>query len=515
MPELRDYQLRSIQRCRESMIRGHKRVLLVCPTGSGKSATSLEIIRCTVEKGKRSIFLADRIQLVIQASNQANIWGVPHGILMAGHETDLTHLAQIGSKDTIYSRCFKRERFELPAQDLIVLDECHRGLNASTLATVNANPEAYVIGLTATPAGVNGKGLGDHFTDMVIGATYQELRDLGHLVPSMVYAPTIPDMSKVKKNADGDYIGVQAEAVMKDSKIIGDIWEHWNRLGRNRRTLVFASGVPHSIDLCAMFRARGITAEHADANTPDDERQEHLEAFKRGYIQVLCNYGLYDTGFDAPWCSCVIVARPTESLQLWRQMANRGGRPWDGLDENGNKIGEPKTDFLILDHGGNVYRHGYPDEDIPWTLNTGKRIEEIAAAWRASNGEREPIACSKCFAYRERGNICPKCGHKSQRKGKKVEHGEGTLGLVDRQAQEQKKTAQNIQKKWLGCLARMAYCGRTAAQARALMFKETNVWVSETVAVGPQPKEHEWGMPVASLYPGFIKRRASNADKFS
>lgn len=508
MPALRDYQQRAIQQCREAMLRGRKNVLLVLPTGAGKTPTALEIMRCTVEKGKRTLFLADRIQLVMQAHERATEWGVPHGLLIAGRDMDLTRSVQIGSKDTIYARCFKNSRFDLPRFDLIVLDEAHRGQNTSALATVNANPDAYLVGLTATPAGVSGKGLGDLYQDLIVGATYSELRGLGYLVPNVVFAPTLPDLSKVKKNADGDFVGVQAEKVMQDKKIIGDVWENWNRLASGRRTLVFGTGVAHSIELRDMFRAHGVSAEHIDGGTPDDERQEHFEAFKRGYIKVLTNYGVLDTGFDAPWCGAVVIVRPTESRVLWMQMANRGGRPWDGLDENGQRIGEQKTDCIVIDHGGNVYRHGYPDEDIPWTLDTGKKIEQVVNEWRTSQGERSPIACPKCHRYRERGHVCPFCGHQSQRKGRQVDFAAGDLGLVDRGAVDQKKAAEDLGKHWRKCLARMAYMGRSCAAARALMYKESKVWIDENSAVGPRPKEHEWQMLVGDLYPGFIRRKA-------
>lgn len=498
--ELREYQERAINLCRASHARGHKRIILVMPTGSGKTPTALSIVKSARDKGRRTLFLADRRQLVNQASQRATEWEVKHGILMDGYTPDLTHSLQIGSKDTIYARVFKSSRLELPRFDLIVVDEAHKMQNPSALANIEANPDAYVLGITATAAGVNGKGLGDTYSDLIIGATYKELHDGGFLVANEVFAPTLPDLSKCKTNADGDFVQVQAEKVMLDKKIVGDVWEHWKRLGQRRPTVVFATGVAHSIELRDMFRARGVAAEHIDGETPDQERDEYYDAFKAGYVNVLSNYGVLDTGWDAPWCSCAVIVRPTKSRVLWMQMCGRVGRPWPG-----------KLDSIIIDHGGNVYRHGYPDEDIPWTLDSGKKIEQVVTDWRTNGGERDPICCPKCHRYRERGNVCAYCGHRSQRRGKGIEHVDGELEHVDRTAKSVASDVEDLGKQWRKCLAIAAHRGSTCASARAHFYKLTKRWVDESLAVSPRPKDHEWKMIVGDLYPGFVRRKKVHA----
>lgn len=498
--QLRDYQQRAVDECRRRFAAGARSVVLQMPTGSGKTPTAIEVMRLAREKGKRALFLADRRELVNQASKRLAEWGLPHGVVMAGVEGNPGELIQVASKDTLWSRVFASGRQHLPALDLIVVDEAHRASNKSSLAAWDRYPTAKLLGITATPAGPNGKGLGAIYDDLVVGATYAELHQSGALLPSEVYAPSRPDFSRVRHGRDGDFLQIQAAEIMGEAKIIGDVLEHWKRIAAGRRTIVFAQSVEHSISLRAAFRQQGIPAEHVDADTPEDQRQEYFDAFRLGYITVLTNYGILDTGFDAPWCEVVQIVRATEQRTVWMQMAGRVSRPHPG-----------KTVGIVIDHGGNVYRHGYPDLDLPWSLDPERNIREIADEMRSRKdaAERDPVCCPKCFAYREGGRVCPKCGFEVARNAKHVEPQQGTLEFVRRgEKADGNKLGPNVAA-WRRILAQMAHRGSTVKAARALFFKQTGQWPDNSFT--PWPADHEWPMRVADLWPGFIRRKAKAA----
>ena len=517
---IRPYQQSTFEECQRLARLGFRRIVVVIPTGGGKTIVALLLKQAAAAKGSRTLFLADRRDLVNQASQRAREWGVDHGILMDGHETDLTKLVQIGSKDTIYSRCIQRGRYTMPSFSLIVVDEAHRGLNKSVVSIIDACGNPFTIGITATPAGPAGRGLGPKSPDefgyqrMVIGATYKQLHAEGYLVPSIVFAPTLADRGKIRKGIDGEFIQVEADAAMRKPKLVGDVVKKWIEWGEMRRTVVFAQSVDHSIDLVKKFNKAGFQFRHIDAHTPDHERTEIYDELWSGYIHGISNYGVLDTGWDCPPCSCCIVARVEGTRTGWMQKAGRVGRPWDGTNKDGRQIAEPKTNAILIDHGGNVWDHGYPDEDIPWDLNPSKKIDEIVTDWRASNEvQRDPIACPRCQRYREKGDTCPHCGFKVERRGKQSDWVDGDLGFVQRGIEAKLVESKDLQKiwgKWLGVMANK-HKGGTIKAAAYMFMKTTGRKITACEGVKPMPHDHEFEMNVSVVYPGFVRRKKSAA----
>ena len=242
---------------------------------------------------------------------------------------------------------------------------------------------------------------------MVCAIPTKELVRLGFLVPCRIFAPYRPDL-KGLKTTKSDYVLDQLQTRMDVAELVGDVVEHWKELAKDRQTIVFASGVQHSIHLKDEFIKHGIPASHVDGGTPLDERDDAFRMFLSGDVQVLCNCDVATEGTDLPIAACCVLARPTKSIVKYKQMIGRVMRPWPG-----------KVDALILDHAGCVYRHGFPDEDVPWTLDGNAKIQDAILKQRKKGERSEPIICKKCHcAYH--GMNCPNCGYAPPKRGRSV-----------------------------------------------------------------------------------------------
>jgi DNA repair protein RadD len=222
--------------------------------------------------------------------------------------------------------------------DIIVVDEAHHVRARTYMRILELYPNAIVIGLTATPVRGDGRGRGNVFEVPVECPSVAELIDAGYLVGTKVYAPSLPDLRGVRVERD-DYVEAQLAQRMDNAKLVGDAVEHWLRFAERRQTVVFATTVAHSLHIRDEFRRAGVLAEHIDGTTPTEERDAILARLAAGQVEVVCNAMVLTEGWDQPSVSCLVLARPTKSLGLYRQMVGRALRPAPG-----------KTDALILDH---------------------------------------------------------------------------------------------------------------------------------------------------------------------
>ena len=204
---------------------------------------------------------------------------------------------------------------------------------------------------------------------------------------------------------------------MNRPKLVGDIVETWLERAHLRRTVVFAVSVDHSRALRVEFLNAGVCAEHVDATTPQAERDAVFARFTSGKTQVLVNCQLATYGFDLPELSCVVLARPTQSLMLYLQMIGRGLRIADG-----------KANCLILDHAGNVHRHGFATDSRLWTLEGDRALVSNASQHkRAAVAEAKVRDCPECAAVFAESRACPSCGYCFEPAGKRVHTLDGEL----------------------------------------------------------------------------------------
>jgi superfamily II DNA or RNA helicase len=373
--ELRDYQIDTIERTRAVMRRGVRRVLVCAPTGSGKTVIGAEVLKGAVRKGKPSLFAAHRRELIDQCCAKLTEAGIlDYGVIMAGdRRVNRDALVQVGSIQTL-------TRSRLPPASLIMLDEAHRAASPSYVNLAANYPEAYIIGLTATPERMDGKGLDHMFDEMVVVKTVPELIADGFLIKPECYAAppeSLWQLTHVRIRA-GDYREDELQEAMDQPKLIGDLVDNWRRLAEGKLTVVFATGVEHAAHIAEEFQRAGIEAGCVTGSMSLAERASVIGDWKSGRLRVMVNCLILIEGFDYPELECCVMARPTKSESLFLQMSGRIMRPADG-----------KAGALLLDHAGNLAQHGLPSIERLWTLEGREKRKR----------ELNEIHCSCGFVY--------------------------------------------------------------------------------------------------------------------
>jgi DNA repair protein RadD len=424
-PLLRPYQLEAVERI-EQALGTAARPILVAPTGSGKTVILAELIRRAVDKFHRVLVIAHRREIVQQTREKLIAAGLQPGIIQAGLEKELRMQApvQVASIQTLHARAFRSNVMQKPAATLVIIDEAHHSRARTYQQLIDEYPDATVVGATATPCRGDGRGLGNIFKPMIETPQVAELIVGGYLVGTKLYAPIGEQEAKrlVKgvKTQTGDYVVSQLSARLNTAQLVGDICAHWHKYGENRATLVFACDVAHSVHIADEFNRSGVRAEHIDGNTPKDERDAILTRLKPGETKIVTNFGVLTEGFDCPDIGCIILARPTKQMGLYRQMIGRGLRPAPG-----------KTDVVVLDHTGAIWLHGRPEDHVEWTLDVDKRAENPVQAKRKRGEERKLAECSQCKVVMAAPPPCEHCGWMpAQRRGRDRDFLDGELGLV-------------------------------------------------------------------------------------
>lgn len=383
---LRAYQTASIEQVRVALRAGKRRVMLTIPTGGGKTFTSAFIILSALARGKRCMFVAHRKELIDQTVAAFVRLGVTDiGVIRAGDKRkNPAAMLQIASIQTL------ARRTQETSPDIIVIDEAHRAVAKSyTKHLYESHPNAIIIGLSATPIRSDGRPLGSHFDALVIGARYSELIASGAIVEPRVYStPILPDLSSVRTTA-GEFNLEDLEAAVNKGALIGNLLTEWQK-HPTQRTVAFAVSVRHSLAIVETFRQAGVSAEHLDGTTPETDRAAILARLASGETTLVSNVGVLCEGWDLPACKTLILARPTKSLGLYMQMGGRIFRPWEDATP------------IVLDHGGNVDRHGLPHVDREWSLDAKPK----------KPGEVPMKLCKRCYAYvRAASKSCQYCGH--------------------------------------------------------------------------------------------------------
>lgn len=379
---LRDYQNDIIRSVRTAYREGKKAPCIVLPCGGGKSVIIAEIARKTTAKGNRVLFIVHRKELCDQIKSTFTAWGVNMGLCTVG---------------MVHTVCRHLDRIPPPA--LIITDENHHSKAGSYMKIYKAFPDAYRIGVTATPVRLDGSGLIDVNDELIVGVDAKWLISNHYLAPYDYYAPSIVDLTEAR-TVRGEYETSSVEKIVIKRAVFGDVISYYRSLAEGRQAICYCVSVKHSTAMAEAFNDAGICARHIDGETPKPKRDKVIEMFRKGKIQILCNVDLISEGFDVPDCGCAILLRPTKSLTLYIQQSMRCMRY------------KPDKRAIIIDHVGNYARFGLPDAPREWTLRgKEKKVKE------QKKKEPEIIQCTECcrvFPAVVDGNrtvVCPFCGH--------------------------------------------------------------------------------------------------------
>lgn len=418
--ELRDYQKKLIDGCRNAMVGGQMRVVAYLPTGGGKTAVACGMIKNAVARGKKVAFVCNRNQLIRQTSRVFDEQGIPHGIIQGENTRDIWAQVLVCSIQTVAKR-------GLPGVDLLILDECHAC--PGTKAYHDVMRGKYVIGLTATPYQ---RGMGAHiapfagplFQSVVVGADMKDLIRSGNLVKADVWAPDVPDLSSVRIVA-GDYKEDQLSEAMNKPQLVGNVVEHWLHLANGKKTMAFTVDIAHSQSMCRQFIASGVNAVHVDYHMDQHTREAIYKEYRDGATTLLCNCALLSEGADFPACEVLILARPTKSKVRYAQMFGRVLRPSPGKDR-----------AIVLDHSGASLSLGMPWDFSVTHLDDGKPKKSSSRKEVAEKPVPVPKLCAKCSYLKPAGvRICPSCGTEPCKQSE-VEHTDGELKKIGDKAKK-------------------------------------------------------------------------------
>lgn len=409
-PELRAFQVSAHASLQQGARDGHRCQVLMASTGAGKSLCGMRLIHQSMLKGKKAMFLCDRIALVNQASRVADQYGLSdHGVIMAGHWRYAPSLPfQIASAQTM-------ERRAWPDLDLLIVDEC-QDMRKSWVEFVKTC-RAKVVGLSASPFT---KGLGKLFTNLVNATTMHDLTEAGILVPLRFFQCKRVNM-RGAETAGGEW--TDNAACERGMEIIGDVVTEWLDKGESRKSICFGTNVAHCEELCRNFNQAGVMAAVYCYNTTDKERDIIMDEYRKpdSAIRVLISVDALSKGFDLPDVSCAIDVRAhrkgfSNVIQKWGRVARCS-------PETG------KIDAIILDHSGNSERFAEDFEHLFYNgldkLDDGEKLDKTI---RQEPEDREQKGCPKC-GHRPFFKHCVACGHEIT-KTSLVEHLPGEMQEV-------------------------------------------------------------------------------------
>lgn len=459
MLELRDYQKQLCANLLNHYRQGGQRPVGVLPTGGGKTVVFSHIAASASSKGNRIWIVVHRDFLIDQTCEKLVDLGVPHGVIAPGApETD--DLVQVVSVFTAARRLHR-----LIPPKLIIIDECHHAIASQWVRLIEAFPAAKLLGVTATPERLDGRGLGSVFDGLIVGPSVAELIARGFLAKPLVFTPPEyrEEILKLKRRRDGEIDTQAAAEFVVARKITGNAIEQYEKLCPGVPAVTFCATIEHAEQVAAEFRERGIPSVSIDGTMSKFQRKAILRDFAGRAIKNLTSCELIGEGFDLPEVVAAILLRPTMSTSLALQQMGRALR-----------IAPGKEFAFILDHVGNCFLHGLPQTERNWSLEGKKK--------RLSSESESSISllnCPRCFMVFPPALNCPFCGEEIRRRNQReLKEVDGDLIAVDMDAWEEarQKMVQKISAEQRDAEARKAIAMATSlddllAAARRLNYK--------------------------------------------
>ena len=418
---------------------GDKNVLVVSDVGTGKTVIISNIVRQFEidNPDKYVVVIAHRQELISQISLSLAENSLSHRVIAGKSITKFINRRHVkkfrksyvnpGRRIIVASVGTLKNDKTIPHDKvgLWVIDEAHHVLSGNQWGKcVTKYVNALGLGVTATPLRADGKGLGADndglFNHLIVNKKRMpELILDGTLTPFKIYAPDSGvDLRDVGVTASGEYSKAKLHTATLDSKIVGDVVGHYKKLAMGKLGVTFVPDVEVGELITAQYNTSGVPAALITAKTPDNERAEILDKFERREYVNLVNVDIFGEGFNLPAIEVVSFARATASYGLYVQQFGRALRTLGG-----------KSHALIIDHVGNVVRHGLPTQHKEWSLER----REARGGKGDDPGLQKLKACPECTGvYEAFYTACPYCGYEAPPPGTRdPEIVDGDLKLLD------------------------------------------------------------------------------------
>jgi superfamily II DNA or RNA helicase len=483
--ELRPYQTELVQAARREFAAGKRRVILQMATGGGKTPVGCSIIQSAASKGHEVWMGCHKNFLVEQASEKLKQFGVYHGIVSSSSKYNARQKVHVCGLGVLKNRMHGMRK-----PSIFLWDECHHIGARTWVEIMEAFPDAFHLGLTATPTRPSGTGLGQWFDSLIVGPSVADLIAWGKLHPGEGLCDYRLFSAKNSVSAEGlhsrggDFVAEELGELMDTKAIIGDAVDEFKKHASYRKFLTFSPTIKFSEHIAESYRDAGVNCAHLDGSTDKKTIRHAVRDLVDGKIQGITSVAIFLEGLDAPAVNCVQWLRHTKSVVVKMQGDGRGMRNERGKDH-----------LVILDHVQNWKRFGLPDDPIDWSLE-GKTK---AKAPGETSMTRE---CEHCYCrYRLSSLQCPECGHRVVFKERVIEQEDGELVEVDLNNRERvelspERKAQAMAKS----IADLVALGHSEGRARHIIAarEEKKAMQDELIAAGWKRSE-VWAMKPKQL----------------
>lgn len=391
MLKLRPYQDQIIRKVVVLVKKGFKSILVVAPTGAGKTIMFAFLAMKAVSKGKRVLILTHRREILQQT--MAKLFGflVQAGQIISGKPMTVEPV-QVAMVGTLIHRL---ESIFTP--DMIIIDEAHHAVSNTWMKIIKHFAGTLIIGFTATPERLSGEGLIEVFETMVEGPTLAELVKSGNLSYPRMFCGPDTNVKKKMKITRGDYDKEEQTSRMKKRVVVGSVIEHYVEKLNGLPTVCFCVSIEHCNIMEEEFNSHGFRAKTVHGKMTREARDSAINGLGTGEVQIVCSCDVISEGVDVPVVAGIILLRRTKSLGLYLQQVGRGLRPYPG-----------KTECIVLDHAGCFHEHGHVLENRNWSLYAKKRNK------RKKDEIEQPKyeVCPQCSGvWPGQPKNCPDCGY--------------------------------------------------------------------------------------------------------
>lgn len=418
---LRGYQQEAVRKILSAWRSGNRNVMLQMPTGTGKTRLFVALISALMKTGAenfglkgdpRFLIVTHREELVEQISDTLiSHYHLGHRILGGNKivtKTRLEHVVKNGGKlitqtclehvvvvnnenerlaQTVSNGCVavrtnenefgnicvssiqylaRRLKNETSGIgdldfDFIIIDEAHHSLAESYMLLWRSYPDAYKLGVTATPYRLKGQGFTRLYGRLIESLKVSDFIEQGYLADYRFFTVSgrqaaLQKVNRLTKvNAGGDYQTKDLQEIYAQSEETEFLYECYKEHAEGRKGIIYAVNRLHAEIIAGYFANRGLSIANIDSKTEKGRRRELIEKFRNGGLQILVNVELFGEGFDCPAIEFAMLARPTKSLAMYLQQVGRALRPMS----DGSKV-------IILDCVGMYNRFGLPEEKRKW-----------------------------------------------------------------------------------------------------------------------------------------------------